>query len=435
MDDRPFPWGAPRGWTGPGRPDGRQQAPRQAPPRQAPPLQAPPTPVGRPIPRTRLTPRRLLRGTAKVGVALLAAAVLGTSWYGWSQLQRLTDSLASGGSLQVGASTPIDDQNILLLGLDARTDAQGNPLPQPLLDQLHAGDSSTGEDKSDTMIVLRISDRGRKAVGVSIPRDSYVELGDGSGKHKINTAYTAGKRTAAAMLQARGVTGPELEVQAAEQGAKAAIKTVEQFTGLTINHYAAVNLAGFYSIAQAVGGIPVCLNAAVRDRTYSGADFPAGPQTIDGVNVLAFIRQRHELANGDLDRVRRQQALLAGLADAVVSGGTLTDSSKLDSVLAAAKTAVSVDEGWDAGGLIQLLQRVGGGQVEFTTIPVLSLSLQTPFDGDAVQVDPTQVRAFFQAQTRAAVDDSRPSAVAPSGSAAVSVPPEPITAGGRNCVN
>lgn len=377
----------------------------------------------------------MLRRTAKLGVALLAAAVLSSSWYGWSQLQRITGSLASGGALDVAASTPIDDQNILLLGIDARTDAQGNPLPQPLLDQLHAGDSTTGGDKTDTMIVLRISDRGRKVVGVSIPRDSYVDLADGSGMHKINSAYTAGKLAASAMLRERGVTGAELEVQAAEQGAKAAIKTVEQFTGLTINHYAAVNLAGFYSIAQSVGGIPVCLNAATSDTAYSGASFPAGPQTIDGANVLAFIRQRHELADGDLDRVRRQQALLAGLADTVVSGGTLTDSAKLDRLLAAAETAVSVDAGWDAGSLIQVLLRVGGGRMEFTTIPVISISLQTPEDGDAVQVDPKQVRAFFRSQFNPNTDDARPPTVTPSPSNSLPAPPPPITSGGLNCVN
>jgi LCP family protein required for cell wall assembly len=285
------------------------------------------------------------------------------------------------------------------------------------------------------MIVLHISDRGRKAVGVSIPRDSYVDLADGSGQHKINSAYTAGKLAATSTLSSRGVTGPELEVLAAEQGAKAAIKTVEEFTGLTINHYAVVNLAGFYSIAQSVGGIPVCLNAATSDPTYSGASFPAGPQTIDGANVLAFIRQRHELINGDLDRVRRQQALLAGLAETVVSGGTLTDSAKLDRMLAAAKTAVSVDSGWDAGSLIQVLLRVGGGRVQFTTIPVLSLSLQTPYDGDAVQVDPKQVRSFFRSEFNPNVDDARPAAVAPAPSNPLSVPPPPITSGGLNCVN
>ncbi len=366
--------------------------------------------------------------------AALSVVVLGSLGYGWSQLQNLNDSLIRD-VLDSAASGVVADQNILLVGLDARTDAQGDPLPPSLLAQLHAGDSADGQDKTDTMILLRITDLGGRTTAVSIPRDSYVELADGSGEHKINTAYGAGKRAASAALREQGVDGPELELLASERGAQVMVKTVEQLTGLTIHHYAAVNLAGFYNISQAVGGLPVCLNEPVRDG-YSGAAFPAGPQTIDGPQVLAFIRQRHGLPNGDLDRVRRQQAVLASMARTVLSASTLADTTKLDRLTTAVRQSVMLDREWDVVSMIQLLRRVSAGDVEFTTIPVGSLSLQTPYDGEAVEVDPQRVREFFRRGTDGSPATNPTANLADPAPGDASTPlDQPVTTDGLTCVN
>lgn len=330
----------------------------------------------------------------KVLVGLVSLVVFGGTCLGWAQVHQLVTGLSTADVIDPGAQTgTAGEQNILLVGLDTRTDAQGNPLPQSILNQLHAGSGSDGGDNTDTMIVIHIPAGGKGAVAFSIPRDSYVQLAGGYGMHKINSAYTYAQVAATNRLSAKGVSGAQLNLQAAQAGAKNAIQTVEQFTGLTINHFASVNLVGFYDISQAVGGVPVCLNNAVNDP-YSGARFPAGPQTISGAQALAFVRQRHGLPGGDLDRIRRQQAFMASMAHTVLSAGTLTDTTKLSALTDAIKKTVTLDQGWDVLSFAQQLGSLSAGNIRFETIPVISVSYQTS-DGDSVEVNPAQIRSFI----------------------------------------
>ncbi|WP_236796906.1 LCP family protein [Amycolatopsis sp. GM8] len=339
---------------------------------------------------------------AYTALGLTSLLLLGATGYGWTQLNRLTDGLATADVIEPSAQlpsttpdVPVHEQNILLVGIDARTDAQGNPLPQNVLDLLHAGDASAGGDTTDTMIVVHIPEGGGAATAISIPRDSYVQIAGGYGKHKINSAYTYGKQAALDQLSRRGVTGPQRERQADQAGARTAIQTVEQFTGLTINHYAAVNLLGFYTLSQAVGGVPVCLKEPVHD-SYSGADFPAGEQVLSGAQALAFVRQRHGLLNGDLDRIARQQAFLSSAAKVVLAAGTLANPVKLSSLVSAVQQSVLIDSGWDILTFAQQMRGLSSDGLTFETIPVQSLSLATPSDGDAVKVDPGEVRSFIE---------------------------------------
>jgi len=346
-----------------------------------------------------LSPKGWRRGR-RVVFGMVSLLVLAATGYAWMQLSRLDTSMTTADVIEPSAKTPTGqqsltvDQNILLVGLDSRTDTQGNPLPQDLLNLLHAGDSSDGGDTTDTMIVVHIPAGGGAATAISIPRDSYVDLAGGFGKHKINSAYSRGKASAVHTLSAQGMSGPQLEVQSNVAGAKTTIQTVEKLTGLTINHYAAVNLAGFYTLSLAVGGVPVCLNAAVKDR-YSGADFPAGEQVVSGANALKFVRQRHGLTS-DLDRIARQQAFLSSMAKTVLGAGTLTSPAKLSGLIDAVQGSVVIDQGWDILSFASQLHNLSSGAIEFGTIPVQSLDLSTPSDGSAVKVDPAQVRAFFQ---------------------------------------
>lgn len=341
----------------------------------------------------------------RVALGVVSALVLGATGYAWSQLSKLdhglvtADVISPSGQVQDEDALPGEPlkvaQNILLVGIDARTDAYGNPLPQNVLDALHAGGGEDGGDTTDTMIVVHIPAGGAAATAISVPRDSYVDIAGGYGKHKINSAYSRGKNAAMSGLRSQGLSGAQLEVAANEAGAKTAIQTIEKFTGLTINHYAAINLAGFDALSQAVGGVEVCLKAPVHD-TYSGADFPAGPQTLSGPQALAFVRQRHGLANGDLDRIARQQAFLSGMAKKVLSAGTFTDVSKLNALVNAVQGSVVLDRGWDVLSFAQQLRGMSSGAIAFATIPVQSLSLATPSDGDAVKVDPAQVQQFIR---------------------------------------
>lgn len=340
---------------------------------------------------------------AYTALGLTSVLVLGVTGYAWTQVSRLTDGLATADVIEPAAQlpgdtpdVPVPEQNILLVGIDSRTDAQGNALPQAILDQLHAGDETDGGDTTDTMIVVHIPEGGGEATAISIPRDSYVEIAGGYGRHKINSAYTYGKQAARAELAKQGVTGAARERQADQAGARVAIQTVESFTGLTINHYAAVNLLGFYTLSMAVGGVPVCLKEPVHD-SYSGAAFPAGEQTLSGAQALAFVRQRHGLVNGDLDRIARQQAFLTSAAKVVLAAGTLANPVKLGNLIAAVQQSVLLDSGWDILTFAQQMRGLSSDGLTFATIPVQSLSLPTPYDGDAVKVDPAQVRSFIQA--------------------------------------
>lgn len=318
----------------------------------------------------------------------------------------------TGGHVADGAT------DILLVGSDSRVDANGNPLPRDVLDALNAGDSD-GEQNTDTLMVVRVpDDPSQGASAVSIPRDAWVEV-PGFGKHKINSALARSAAVARQDLAARGVTGPELEKEANAAGSRTLVQTVERFTGVSIDHYAQVNLAGFAEITRALGGVPVCLRAPVDDR-YSGADFDAGPQTVEGAAALSFVRQRHGLPGGDLDRVRRQQAFLAGLTHRLLSAGTLADPTAVAALLRAVNGAVVLDQEWDLASLIAHAGRLRGDRVEFRTVPTERSDLRTGSEGVAVEVDPERVTAFFAGLTGA--DPADPPPVDPADTARAAAP-------------
>ncbi len=332
----------------------------------------------------------------KIALAVVSLLMLSVTGYAWATLQGLVEGLTLTDviSEQAGGAEPPDGaRDILLVGLDSRTDAQGNPLPKEMLRELRAG-KDDGELNTDTLILVHIPNDGSKAVAVSLPRDSYVEI-PGLGQHKINSAYARGKAVERSRLQGQGLTDPrELDMRSNQAGAKTLISTIERLTGRTIDNYAAINLLGFYQITKAVGGVDVCLKNPVND-IKSHANLPAGRQTISGTDALAFVRQRHGLPRGDLDRVVRQQVFMAGLARKVLSAGTLANPSKLRDLMDSVKKYIVLNQGWDVFGFAQELSGLTGGQIEFRTIPVGSLALRTPEDGVAVEVDPHQIRAFF----------------------------------------
>jgi LCP family protein required for cell wall assembly len=369
--------------------------------------------------------RRNVMRTVRTLLALVSVLVLGLTWYGWSTVTKLTSGLTTADVIDPAAKTVSGPQNILLVGIDTRTDAQGNPLPQDVLNQLHAGGSTDGGDTTDTMIVIHIPAGGGRAVAFSIPRDSYVEIADGNGKHKINSAYTYGSVAASKKLKAQGVTGADLAKQSAQAGARTAIDTIQQFTGLQINHFASVNLVGFYDISQAIGGVQVCLKAPVHD-SKSGANFPAGVQSLQGAQALAFVRQRYGLPNSDLDRIKRQQVFMASMAHEVLSAGVLTDKTKLDSLISAIQKSITLDQGWDVLSFAQQLQGMSAGQIEFQTIPIVNITYLTQSDGDAVEVNPSQVQQFVQTQV-ANADNPPQNTTAPTTKAAAP-PAAPNTA-------
>jgi len=168
----------------------------------------------------------------------------------------------------------------------------------------------------------------------------------------------------------QGIRGASLEAQSREAGRTATIATVTSLFNVPIDHFAEVNLVGFYDLATALGGIQVCLNRAVNDRQYSGAVFPAGLQTISGVDALKFVRQRHGLPNGDLDRTHRQQAFITGVITKFRSQGIFGDLAKLNALMGVAKKDVVIDAGFDVVGFLPQAKALTGGKIKFNTLPI-----------------------------------------------------------------
>ncbi len=383
-------------------------------------------------------------------VAVVSAAVVATIGFGWYTYRTADQNVVRDDVIaapEPAAETPSardlprTAQTILLVGLDSRTDTHGNPLPQDVLDALRAGEAD-GEQNTDTMMVVHIpADPEKKAFALSLPRDSYVDIAGGFGTHKLNSAYARAKNAAASRVRATGADDRTVEQESTTEGRKNLIATVSALTGLTIDHYAEIGLYGFSELTKAVGGVPVCLNEPVHD-TYSGADFPAGRQTLKGVNALKFVRQRHGLRNGDLDRVRRQQAFLAGVANQVFNSGTLTSPARISAMVDALTRSVVLDENWDLMTFASQVTTLTGDDIQFSTIPTGTIDLRTPYDGSAVEVDPVQVRAYVQSLLTGppASTTSRSSTSVNTGKVVVrkvaqESPNAPITAGGIPCVN
>lgn len=358
-----------------------------------------------PVPAKR--PRQIGARPVKAGLAILSTVFLLGTGIGYATIGNLNNQLAQAGGLDLG-SQPDGATDILLVGVDSRTDAQGKPLSQQEIDMLRAGEEEA--TNTDTMILIRVPNDGSSATAVSLPRDTYVES-KGMGNMKLNGVYGSAKFEKAQSLEQSGNTDTtDVEKQSTEAGRKALIGTVGDLTGIHVDHYAEVGLLGFVLLTDAVGGVDVCLNNAV-DEPLSGAKFQKGYQTLDGPDALSFVRQRHDLPRGDLDRITRQQAYMASLANHILSSETLTNPSSLNHINEAVKRSVVLDEGWDIMGMATQMQSLAGGNVKFQTIPVTSIDGTGDYGESIVTVDRNQVHKFFEdlAGESATSDEQKPS--------------------------
>ncbi|WP_370513918.1 LCP family protein [Corynebacterium sp. zg331] len=368
----------------------------------------PPPPTSAPTPRPSRSiqaPPRARRNLAQAGsrpvkttLAALSCLVLLISALGYFAVGRLGSQLASAGNLQLGGnsgqgSAPDGATDILLVGSDSRTDAQGKPLSREELDALRAG-VEDGAYNTDTIMLIRVPNDGTSATAVSIPRDTYIR--DKSyGNLKINGVFSSYKTTKEDQLRAKGMTDEELiEKQSTQAGRAGLISAVSDLTGIEVDHYAEVGLLGFVLLTDAVGGVEVCLNEAVSDE-FSGANFHAGRQTLNGHQALSFVRQRHGLPRGDLDRVVRQQAFMASMVNKVLSAGTLTSPARLGDMSQAVERSVVLDDSMDIMSFATQLSNLAGGNVVFNTIPVTSIDGVGDYGESIVTVDPPQVHAFM----------------------------------------
>ena len=325
-------------------------------------------------------------------IGMVSVVVVMVTGLAYSQAHGLLGGITI--SQALGADEPRSSggaMNILLVGLDSRKDQDGNELPEEVLDKLHAGDSDAGGYNTNTLILVHISADDR-VVAFSIPRDDYVAVSGITGYDhiKIKEAYGLTKFETEQKLTDEGVTDrAELETAGREAGRKATLRAVRNLTGQPIDYFAEVNLAGFYDLAQSLGGVEVCLNHAVHDD-YSGADFPSGRQRLDAAQALAFVRQRHGLENGDLDRTHRQQAFLLSVMHELQQSGSFTDLDKFKRLMNVARQDIVLSQGWGEDQF-RRMAALAGGDVEFRTLPVVRYE---NINGQDVNIiDPAKIRA------------------------------------------
>jgi LCP family protein required for cell wall assembly len=327
-----------------------------------------------------------LRLGSRAVVALLSVSALAVSGYAWASWNDFTSNITrvsaiGGGPTEDGHKVPdVDgkDQNILIVGNDDRSTATDAELGQ--LGTTRDG----GSINTDTMMVLHVPANGRKAIVIGIPRDSYVAI-PGHDMNKINSAYKDGyvenhnDKNAASRL---------------------AVETVQNLTGLTIDHFVQVDLIGFYRISLAIKGVSVNLCNAVKEPE-SGVDLPKGVSTIQGKQALAFVRQRYGFPDGmgDLDRIKRQQYFLSAAFRKISSSGTLLDVFKLRNLLKAVRSSLTMDEHLDPLTLAEQMQDLTAGNLSFTTIPTDGFHTYDGV-GSTVVVHPDQVRAAVAALIR-----------------------------------
>ncbi len=330
-------------------------------------------------------------------VAGLALVASGLSYV----LVRDVSSIGDSHAIASGAST--GPQNILLMGLESRRDWNGNILPGSILAKLHSGNAQqvangTGGNATNTLILIHIPAGGKKAVGFSIPRDDWVNFAGTVGPQqqgKIDQAYGVSMYYEQAKLRAQdaGMSQDQLAFLGNEAGRAAAVATVEKLTGVHIDHFAEVNLDGFYEVARVLGGVEVCLRHPVYD-VKSGADFRAGYQHLNAAQALAFVRQRDGLPNGDLDRTHRQQAFLASVLHELRTEGVISDLAKSEALLSVAKRYVITDAGWNLLDFAVQARALTSANLIFRTLPIEHYQV---IGGQAANVvNPAYIKSIVQ---------------------------------------
>ncbi|WKX10039.1 LCP family protein [Streptomyces sp. NL15-2K] len=314
-------------------------------------------------------PSRRRRIARLFAVLLCALLLTGAGTYAWADLR--LDRAVDLGKI---ADRPPQGKGTtyLIVGSDSR-----DGLSEQARKELHTG--SAGGGRTDSMMLLHTGAHGTTMV--SLPRDSWLTLPSyvdpDTGKHyraskdKLNAAYSLG--------------GPRL-----------LIRTIELNTGLRIDHYTEIGFAGFVGVVDAVGGVEMCLDRNIKDPK-SGANLTKGCHNLNGTEALAFVRERHQEAQGDLGRSRNQRKFLSALARKAAAPGTALDPFRTYPALSAALDTLVVDKDMELPTLVSLFQAmrsVSGGSGRQLNVPVSGLGFSTS-KGSAVKWDTAKAKQLF----------------------------------------
>ncbi|MFC7221032.1 LCP family protein [Streptomyces polyrhachis] len=264
--------------------------------------------------RTRRTRLVLLTALTLLGLGL--ALVLGSSWWAYEHYTGRVDRIPGAFPTNVPESARPQEsaggQTYLLVGIDRRSD-----LPTTGADAGGAVQWKPGAQRSDTMMLVHIPQDRDNAYVVSLPRDSWVPV-PGHGSAKLNAAFSWG--------------GPPL-----------LIDTVQRLTKVKVDHLAVIDWSGFKKLTDAVGGVDITI-PTTTPRRNGGRQWTAGTHHMDGEEALDYVRERHGLPRGDLDRTQRQQEFLKRVLDKTLSSGNLANPLKAKKLLDTVTATVSVDD-------------------------------------------------------------------------------------------
>ncbi|MEV0479259.1 LCP family protein [Streptomyces sp. NPDC050508] len=228
-----------------------------------------------------------------------------------------------------------------------------------------------GAQRSDTLMLVHLDADEHTAYTMSIPRDSWVPI-PGHGSAKVNAAFSWG--------------GPPL-----------LIRTVEQLTGTRVDHFGVIDWHGFKTLTDAVGGVPVTIPVNSYDPEQHH-HFTAGTHLMNGTEALAYVRQRHGVPGGELDRIKHQQQFLHSLAGRIRGRVALTDPFGTARMLDAITGTVSVDDRMSNGDLRDLvlgLRHLNTSHTSFSTAPIVRSEL---IEGQyALILDKGKLRAQWRA--------------------------------------
>ena len=244
----------------------------------------------------------------------------------------------------------------LLAGSDSRADGA-------------AGDATEGE-RSDTIMLLHKPSSGPTAL-VSLPRDTLTDI-PGRGANKLNAAYSLG--------------GPELLVEA-----------VEGLTGLTVDHYVEIGMAGVRDVVDAVGGVELCLDYDVDDWR-SRLEWEAGCHRVDGETALAFARMRYADPDGDIGRTERQRQIVSSIISEAASPGTLLDPREHVDLVSSGLGSILVDEDTgiiDLGRMALAFRAATGADGLIGPPPIADRDYRPGGVGSTVLLDPQRTPNFF----------------------------------------
>jgi LCP family protein required for cell wall assembly len=218
--------------------------------------------------------------------------------------------------------------NALLVGSDSRAGLT----PE---EQLSLGANAVGGERADTLILAHIDPANNHIVMIQFPRDLWVPI-PGDSENKINSALAGGP--------------DEL------------VRTVKELTGLEINQYVQVNIAGFRDLVDAIGGVDVCITEPIPFDSHTGIEITQdelGMVHFDGDRALRFVRSRH-FTTGDFERIQNQQKFIAAAVNKLISSSTIFHPSRITKLAGIAGKNLVTDQHTTINGLRHLAERLKG---------------------------------------------------------------------------